>query len=182
MQWFCPKQSSGARTATVAAALGAVGVLSISSAHAQAITSPKGYSIVPAHGWQNKPGTMGADMFIFAKPAGGFSSNLNVVVTPTAPGDSLKKLPAQMAAAYPKMFTNYHSLGGKYLKVGGHDSYESSGTYEMGTPSRTLRLRQDFVIIGSKAYVVTCTAPNASFATYTPAFNAMVKSMKFTGG
>lgn len=156
-----------------------IGALAILPAQAQTITSPKGYSVTPAKGWQVKPGFMGADTFIFAKPVAKFAPNLNVVVTATAPGDSIEKFPQQEAAMYPRMFANYHAVSGRFVSLHGRKGYESVATYTIGTPERKLRLRQDCVIVGSQAFIVTCTAPDDSFAHYAPAFDAMVRSTTF---
>ena len=149
-------------------------------AYGQTIHSPKGFAVTVPPGWQSKQDFMGAPVVIFAKPVDHFAANLNVVVVNKAPGDAVEKIPQMQKSMYPRMFTNYHFVGGHFATLGGHKSYESTATHETGTPSRKLRMQQDITIIGDKAYTVTCTAPDATFRQYASAFNAMIKSIKFT--
>ncbi|BDI32836.1 hypothetical protein CCAX7_48870 [Capsulimonas corticalis] len=158
-------------TGTAAVALAALAPVS-----AQTFTSAKGYSITPASAWKtNSSGMMGTDVFFYTMPVHGFAPNLNVVVTPTTPGDTLATGMQQIKSMYPHIFTHYHSVQLTRGSIGGYPAILSAGTYISG--DNHLRMRQVAVIRGPKSYVFTCTAPDAVFAKYNGDFTQMLASV-----
>lgn len=141
--------------------------------------SPHGYSVAPAPGWQaNHSGLMGSDVIIFTRAAGGFAPNLNVVIVPAQPGQTLEQGQAQIAAMYPHAFTQFHMVKTGYEPVGSLRALLVVGTYVQGTSH--LSMRQDIVLKNGKVYTFTCTVPLAMQARYAPAFSQMLHSVRWS--
>lgn len=156
-----------------------VGLLMGHTAQAAPFASPKGYSVAPAPQWTiNHTGVMGTDVIIFTRAAGGFAPNLNVVITPAPPGQTLEQGRAQVAVMYPRLFTQFHMVKSGYESMGGVRALLVVGTYMHGpTP---LSMRQDIVVQNGKVYTFTCTAPTAMQARYAPAFAQMLHSVRWS--
>jgi hypothetical protein len=143
--------------------------------------SSKGYTITPAKGWtSNSTGLMGTDVIIYARPVDAFTPNFNVVIVPTIKSDTLKGLPKQMRAMYPKTFTNYQFIGQRFSTLAGRPSYVTTGTYMLGTPARKIRLHQVMILHDGKATILTCTDTDKHYGKSLAAFDAMLKSVKWT--
>ncbi len=148
-------------------------------AQAAPFVSPHGYSIAPAPQWQaNRSGLMGSDVIIFTRAAGGFAPNLNVVIVPAQPGQTLEQGQAQIAAMYPHAFTQFHMVKTGYEPVGSVRALLVMGTYVQGTSH--LSMRQDIVLKNGKVYTFTCTTPVALQARYAPAYSQMLHSVRWS--
>jgi len=141
--------------------------------------SAKRYSITPAPQWiVNHSGMMGADVIILTRAAGGFAPNLNVVITPAQPGQTLEQGKAQLSAMYPRVFAQYKMVKSGYAILGGVRALLVAGTYSQGI--NHLSMRQDIVLQNGKVYTFTCTSPAALQARYAPAFAQMLRSVRWS--
>ncbi len=149
------------------------------TAHAAPVVSAKGYSITPAAGWTlNHSGLMGTDVIVFTRAAGGFAPNLNVVITPAQPGQTLEQGRAQVALMYPRMFTQFHMVKTGYEPLDTARALLIAGTYTQGVNHRSMC--QDIVLENGKVYTFTCTSPVAMQARYAPAFAQMLHSVRWS--
>ncbi len=148
-------------------------------AHAAPFASPNGYAVTPAPGWSvNHTGIMGTDVIVFTRAAGGFAPNLNVVITPAQPGQTLEQGRAQVAQMYPRMFTQFHMVKTGYEPLGSVRALLIAGTYTQGV--NHLSMRQDIVLQNGKVYTFTCTSPVAMQARCAPAFTQMLHSVRWS--
>lgn len=154
-------------------------LVTLPSAQAAPFVSPNGYSVTPAPQWQvNHSGVMGMDVFIYTRPTDGFAPNLNAVIGPTKPGETLEQAQGQIAAMYPRMFTQFHMIKTGYETVGDARALFIIATHLQGM--NHLSLRQDFVLRNGKVYTFTCTALTTQQARYAPAFTQMLHSVRWS--
>jgi hypothetical protein len=147
---------------------------------AKTYSSKRGYTIVAPAGWNvDGSGTMGTDLIMIAKPRNGFSANLNVVVAPASPGQTLAQGQAYISQAYPRLFNNYKKIAQGRTSLGGVPALSLTATHAMGTPPRTLRMHQAIALKGGSVYTFTCTAANADYAKFDAAFKSALKSVKW---
>lgn len=138
------------------------------------------YSISAPRGWQvDTSGTMGTDMIVIAKPYKGFTANLNVVVAPASPGQTLAQGRKYIDQTYPRLFNSYKKLAQGSMSLGGVPAITITATHAMGTPPRTLRMHQVIALRGGSIYTFTCTAANADYARFDAAFKSALKSVKW---
>ena len=164
----------------VIAALGLL-TIAIPTVHAEPFQSSHGYEITGASGWTVKsPTGMAADVYIITHPVNGFAANLNVVVTPGEKGETLQSIHDLIRSHYSKMFTNFYITGERLSKLGGDPSYEITATYSTGTPSKTLRMHQVFVLRAGLDYIFTCTDTDKHYPKCLPQFATMLGSVHWT--
>lgn len=148
------------------------------AAEAAPFVSSKGYSLTPPAGWRvDKSGMMGTDVLVIASPVGGFAPNLNVVITPAPPGQTLDDARKQIATMYPRAFAGYKSLAQSFGTQGGVRTLRLMGTYTR--QGRLLRMRQIIALKNGSAYTFTCTEPEAVHAKLDPAFDKMLQSIRW---
>ncbi len=171
-----------------AALLGAVTALLIGSvaastpATAKEYVSKNGYRITPPAGWKTMPGsTTTPDVIFLAPPVKGFSANINVVVTPAAPGETITQVPTQIRPLFSRMFTAFSPMSQGYTTTDGAKAYTHTARYTMGNGPQKLRMRMRQVIAlrKGKAYTFTCTAGDAQYANNAKAFDAALKSIRW---
>lgn len=154
-------------------------LLLVPAAQAAPFVSAKGYSVTPPAGWSaNKSGVMGTDVIIFTRAPGGFAPNLNVVITPAQPGQTLAQGQAQIAQVYPRLFTQFYMVKTGQEALGGQPALLVVGTYLQG--AQRLSMRQDLVVKNGKVYTFTCTSPVSVQAKYGPAFAQLLHSVRWT--
>src|SRR5579872_4897705 len=93
-----------------------VGLLaSIGPAMAAPYVSRNGYEITAPAGWKMIRGAFGTEVAFIAPARPGFAAaNINVMITPSAPGKAIDRDLVELRAAYPKMFTNYQRVDDGY--------------------------------------------------------------------
>lgn len=154
-------------------------MLAMGAALAGPFVSSKGYALTPPAGWRvDKSGMMGTDVVVIAPTVGGFAPNLNVVITPAPPGQTLDAAPKQIAAMYPRVFSDYKSMSQSFGTLGGVRTLRVMGTYTRA--GRRLRMRQVIALKNGSAYTFTCTEPEAVHAKLDPAFDKMLASIRWT--
>jgi len=147
----------------------------------KAVQSAKGYSITPPAGWtMHQNGIMGADMFVAAPPAKGYAANINVVIVPAAPGETLEKDAVKIPQMMPRVLSGYKKLSHSYGTLGGLRALTITANHKMGTPPRLLWMKQVLVLRKGQAYVFTCTALHENHADYRGAFETALKSVRWT--
>jgi hypothetical protein len=144
-------------------------------------TSEQGYTIGVPKGWTSRKGKGMYDVFINADPEDDFAANLNVVVTPQSPGETLETLPTYLASELSQQFASYKNLSEGYTTVAGERAYTHTATCQFGAPLRTFRLTQAIVLKDGKEYVFTCTSLDSNHAHYESTFQEMLHSIKWTG-
>ena len=147
---------------------------------AQAFQSAKNYSITPPAGWTtNKSGLMGTDVIFMAPPAKQYAANINVVVVPAAPGETLEKGAVQINQVLPRAMNGFKKLSQGYGTLGGVRSLSITANHKMGTPPRLLWMKQTYVLRKGQTYTFTCTALAENHAQYKAAFDAALKSVRW---
>jgi hypothetical protein len=146
-----------------------------------AVLSGSGYKITAAKGWKDgaaaAPKTV--DLVIAAAPKEQFAANLNVVVVPATPGETLQAAKKQLPIVYPRSFTQYVQLKQGDITVDGTPGMTNTANHTAGSPPHTLWMHQAFFIKGGKVYTLTCTALDSNHAEYEADFNAMIQSLKW---
>ena len=141
------------------------------------------YEITPAKGWTVKSdigATNAAELVVMAPEKEGFTANLNVVIVPAIPGETLDKVKGQIAQLYPKMFNNYSLISQTDTQVGGETALQNIGSYELGTPPRKILINQVIVLKDNRAFTFSCTSLDAPTDDHKPALNAMLASIRWT--
>ncbi len=157
-------------------------VLTPAIASAQTFHSPNGYSITaPPHWSLNKNGSAGSDIVVITKPERKFANNLNVRISPLPAGVTLEQVPPQLKSAYQKQFPGYKLISEKFTTIGGQRAYDLVFVHTQGGQFGQLWARQDIVIRSGKLYIFTCTALASNAARYAGSFNAILKSVHWTG-
>lgn len=170
-------------TRTSLAPLFVVGLtlLLVMAVAAKPFRSAKGYAITPPSNWQmEKSGFMGTDVFFFGSPAHGFAPNINVVVTQAAPKTRLEDGLAQVNAMLPHALNGYKRLAQGYTSVDGTRAFYTMALHQVGTPPHRLKMRQVVALKNGRVYTFTCTCLAADYAQSSVAFDAALKSIRWT--
>lgn len=149
------------------------------AAQAAPFVSAKGYSITPAPGWIAKHGSIKKmDVFLMPQPSSSASPYLYVVVVSAKPGETLEQARTQAVNFYPHMSPKIELVNTGYETVGNARSLRLVETYPLG--GQQFLLRQNIVLKGGKGYAFTCFAPTALQAKYAPAFDQMLRSVRWS--
>lgn len=135
-----------------------------------------GFTATAPKGWQqvSYPGTA----VVFTGPAaGGFASNINVVVTKLPAGFTLGNYETQGREQLATLITNYKFIGRRSLNVGGLPAFEQTFTGQQG--KFNLYYIQTVALKGGSAYVITGTALQSAKAGLPGAVGGLVKSFAF---
>lgn len=154
--------------------------LLMTAAVAKTYTSKKGYSIAAPSGWTIQSNDSGNPEAIFIdKPINGIRPNINVVVTPSAKGQTLAQLKTQINSLYPRVFNSYKKLAQGNTKLGGVAGIYITAIHKMGSPKALLRMHQVFVLRKDSAYIFTCTSSDADYSKSDAAFKNALASVKW---
>lgn len=140
------------------------------------------YQVTPATGWQQigNNAASGVELMLASPAVDGFAPNLNVVVVPATPGETLENDKAQMAVMFPKMFTNYAQVGQGDITVGGLPAFYNTSTSDSGTPPQRLWTHQVFVLKNNQAYTFTCSTLDSNHSDQEGVFQSMIQSVRWT--
>jgi hypothetical protein len=110
-----------------------------------------------------------------------YLENLNVVVHPQEMPmnkDSAEKLRTMLPGQYLSVGAEVSGMNFRVTKIGDRDAIV--GEYDSKLPAVPVPLKQRQVYIagGGNTYIVTCTSPRATYAKYSPTFDAITASFK----
>ena len=144
---------------------------------AAAYTSAKyGFTVTAPAGWKqvSYPGTE----LVFTGPAaGGFASNVNLVVTSLPAGFTLKQYETQGRDQLATVITNYKFISRRTLTLGGLPAFQQVFTGQQG--KFNLYYVQTVALRKGDAYVLTATALQQSHAGLPKAVDGIVQTFTF---
>ncbi len=123
----------------------------------------------------------GAAVFFVGPITNKFATNVNLVVQPSGGQKTLPAdLPAQLEASMRTQMPSYKALGSGRLTVGGLSAVRVDGALNQLPANTAVRNRQIFVVRGDRVYVFTFSSASAAFARDVPAFDQMMRAMRWT--
>lgn len=123
----------------------------------------------------------GAVVFFVGPIANQFAANVNLVVQPSGGNKTLPaNLPAQIETAMRSQLPSYKVMGSGRLTVGGMDALRVDGALTQPPANTAVRNRQVFVLRGERVYVFTFSSSSAAFARDVPAFDKMLRTVRWT--
>lgn len=180
-------------------------VFSIAAAPAR-FDSPRGFSIVPPDGWEAlskenrdrltaavaerlKIGDLDFDKvaLVLADPSSAGDSQaptMNVVVSPGAPEGApsqsdISSLRDSLQDYFRKMGLDADVISAKAGTFAGRTALAAETL--VGSAGSRIHQWQVMIPANGRTFIVTCTAPEASFENVRPIFEASIDSMQFTG-
>jgi hypothetical protein len=146
-------------------------------ASAAPFVSSKGYSLTPVPGWQVSEKNPNTDVVVLGPVYGKFRPNLNVTIVQAKPGETLKDGQKEVAAIYPRMFTDFKMISSVIVPGNPETLNVTCRCRQVG---QVLRIRQMVVLKANRVYTFTCTAPDAAYVRYDAAFTQMLHSVKWS--
>ena len=123
----------------------------------------------------------GAAVFFVGPITNKFATNVNLVVQPSGGQKTLPAdLPAQLEAGTRAQMPSYKVLGSARLTVGGTPALRVDGSLVQPPANTAVRNRQVFVLRGERVYVFTFSSASAAFARDVPAFDRMMRAVRWT--
>lgn len=110
-----------------------------------------------------------------------FATNINLVVQPSGGATTLPaQLPQQIVAGLSARLPGYKSLGNARIKVAGADALRLDAAFQQPPANTPIRNRQVYALHGGRVYVFTFSSSAASFARDVPAFDRLLKTVRWT--
>ena len=143
--------------------------------------SGHGYVITPPTGWTvETSGALGTDVIFHAPPLHGFSAMINAVIGKAPPGATIDNTLAHVNKVYPQLFKGYKPVAQRSATLDGAKAFANLANYQAGTPPRLLRMQQVAALKNGQLYIFTCTCLAADYSHSSAAFNAALKSIRWT--
>jgi len=142
------------------------------------VSSAHGFSINPPTGWStDASGSFGTLVIFYGPTESNFRVNMNVVVEATSLSlaDYVSAAKSQLSSG----LTNYNIVSEGAITIGGLGAYQLVATFTQGTFS--IKDMQILFVENHEAYVVTSTALQSNYDTYSPAFTESVQTFNLTG-
>lgn len=141
------------------------------------VNSNNHFSINPPAGWStDTSGSFGTSVIFYGPTDSNFRINMNVIAGSTSQGLSafVSSTKSQLAQG----LNNYRLVSEGAETIGGVDAYELVNNFTQG--AYNIKDRQDILVQNQEAYVITSTALQSNYDTYSPAFGESVQTFKVT--
>ena len=147
------------------------------SAHVASASAFKGtgYKFEVPAGWMSRPSFSSAEVLVTGPVSG---ANMNVVVSPAQPGQTLDKGAPETVAELRKLI-GFKSFGHRFIVFAGARSLADEYAYNSEQNGR-LRVRQVITIRGSRVIAVTCMSKESLWPRVWPAFKTALASWRWT--
>ena len=142
------------------------------------VNSAHQFSINPPNSWStDATGSFGTVVIFYGPTESNFRVNMNVVVEATSLSlaDYVSAAKSQLSSG----LTNYNVVSEGPITIGGLGAYQLVATFTQGTFS--IKDMQVLFVENHEAYVVTSTALQSNYDTYSPVFSESVQTFKLTG-
>jgi DcrB-like protein len=142
------------------------------------VSSAHGFTINPPSGWStDESGSFGTVVIFYGPTESNFRVNMNVVAEATSLSlaDYVSASKSQLSSG----LTNYSIVSEGPITIGGLGAYQLVGTFTQGTFS--IKNMQVVFVENREAYIVTSTALQSNYDTYSPVFTESVQTFKLTG-
>ena len=96
------------------------------------------------------------------------------------PATTLAQIKTELVATHSKTLTGFKLQKQSTVPFAGTKALVIDATYKVGSPAKLIKISQTIAIRGSKTYIITSTAPAATFKNYQPAFSDVLKSVRLT--
>ena len=142
------------------------------------VNSAHKFSINPPNAWStDESGSFGTVVIFYGPTDSNFRVNMNVVVEATSLSlaDYVSASKSQLSSG----LTNYSVVSEGPITIGGVGAYQLVATFTQGAFS--IKNMQVLFVENHEAYIVTSTALQSNYDTYSPAFTESVQTFNLTG-
>ncbi len=143
----------------------------------QAYRDPQGrFSFTIPGNWTQVQPAGATVAFQSPAPTGTAPATCNVVLEDVPGGVTLDEYDQAGEAELRRQFPDYRAIGLDRLTVDGRQAYKRA--YTATIASLLTQLQQTYLIDRNVAYIITCGAPQQSFATYAPTFDQITGTFR----
>lgn len=153
-------------------------LVTVHSVQAAPFVSANGYSITPAPHWAVDHSVyMKEDVLLDRQLVSKFGPIFVVNIAPAKPGETLEQRQEHALTMHSIPSMQLSIIKTNYETVGNVRALLVIGTYFANTQQWSYR--DDTVIRNGKLYIFQCTSPTATQARYAPAFDQMLRSVRW---